>query len=251
MRAGARLDGEWISGEPVTEGFDSVRMPATGIGIGLRLEDGQVAWGDAISVQYPGVADRDPPLLAARYIPQLAERLAPALAGLETDGFRDADSRAMQALADGSLSHKAIEYGLSQALLVAAARSSGRTMAEVVCAEFDCPLVAEPVPVFAQTGDRNRDNADKMIMKRVDAIPHGLINIAASSGREGEAFLEYVGWLTERIRQLAPAPATRPHCIRPLRDRGPALRDDPHHRRLISPASPQPRRRSPCGSRRP
>ena len=203
VRADARADGEWISGTPLTKGFDTVRIPAAGIAIGLTLDDGSLVWGDAISVQYPGVADRDPPLVAGEYTPLLSERLAPALVGVETAAFREADREAGEALRRSSLSHKGVEYGLSQALLAAAARSSGCTMAEIVCREFDQPLVPAAVPVFAQTGDRQHANADKMIMKRVDALPHGLINNLAKFGAEGEVFLEYVAWIVERIRLLS------------------------------------------------
>ncbi|HEX4520629.1 MAG TPA: methylaspartate ammonia-lyase [Gaiellaceae bacterium] len=203
VRAGARADGEWISGDPVTGGFSAVRMPATGIAVGLRLDDGTLVWGDAISVQYPGVADRDPPLVAETYLPLLAERLGPALSRLETSGFRTADREAVAVLEQAGLSHKAIEYGVSQALLAAAAHAGGCTMAEIVCREFELPVRAEPVPIFAQTGDRRHDNADKMIMKRVDVLPHGLINNAEKFGPDGEAFLEYVAWIAGRIAQLS------------------------------------------------
>ncbi len=203
VRAGARADGEWISGDPVTEGFSAVRIPATGIAVGLRLEDGSLVWGDAISVQYPGVADRDPPLIAETYLPRLREHLGPALDELETAGFREADREVRQILAGAGLGHKAIEYGFSQALLAAAAHSAGSTMAEVVCDEFALPLRPVPVPIFAQTGDRRHDNADKMILKRLDALPHGLINNIDKFGPDGGAFLEYVAWIAARIGQLA------------------------------------------------
>jgi len=204
VRSGARSDGGWISGTPLTQGFDAVRIPATGIGIGLRLEDDSLVWGDAISVQYPGVADRDPPL-GHHYLPLLRERLVPALTGCETSTFREADRAVTGILAECGLTHTAIAYGASQALLAAAARSRDRTMAEVICREFAFPLTPSPVPIFAQTGELSRGNADKMIMKRIDALPHGLINNVLKFGRNGETFVEYVEWIVARIGLLAPA----------------------------------------------
>jgi len=64
--------------------------------------------------------------------------------------------------------------------------------------------VARPVPIFAQSGDERVTNADKMILKRVDVMPHGLINnVAKKLGPNGELFLDYVRWLKRRVHQLA------------------------------------------------
>ena len=67
IRRGAERNGEWYEGSPITEGFVSVRMPAASLGIGLMLEDGSVHWGDAMSVQYAGVAGRDAPFSPGSY----------------------------------------------------------------------------------------------------------------------------------------------------------------------------------------
>jgi methylaspartate ammonia-lyase len=200
----------WFVGKPLTPGFDSVRMPAVGIGVGLELDDSFVAWGDAVSVQYPGVADRDPPMRIDEVAAALRDRLAPALVGLRTDAFRAADERAAVALAEQGLTHKAVAFGLSQALLAAAAHATRRSMAETICDEFGLPLRLEPVPIFAQTGDRPRENVDKMILKGVDVLPHGLVNNLEKFGADGEAFLEYVGWTARRVGQLSPWPGYAP-----------------------------------------
>jgi hypothetical protein len=50
--------GHYLGG-PQTEGFDAIRMPARSLGIGLLLEDGHVAWGDMMSVQYAGAGGRE------------------------------------------------------------------------------------------------------------------------------------------------------------------------------------------------
>ncbi|MFI6153005.1 methylaspartate ammonia-lyase [Kitasatospora sp. NPDC051170] len=203
IRGGAVADGQWYRGRPVTSGFSSVRTPARALGIGLRLEDGRIAWGDAMAVQYAGLDGRDP--LVGPGEEALGE-LRGVLVGLEADAFRPALAAALAALPEAGAS---LRYGLSQALLDAAAQAGNRTMCEVLCAEYGLPVVVEPVPVYAQTGDERYGNADKMIIKRVDALPHGLINNRAKFGAEGEKLLAYVGWLAERITLLG-GPGYRP-----------------------------------------
>ncbi len=112
---------------------------------------------------------------------------------------------------DGRRLHTAIRYGLSQALLHARALATGRIMAEVVCEEYGLPVVAERVPIFGQSGDDRYINVDKMIMKRVDVLPHALINnVKTKLGHEGELLREYVGWLVDRIRKVRTDPSYVP-----------------------------------------
>ena len=59
------------------------------------------------------------------------------------------------------------------------------------------------MPIYAQSGDDRYDNVDKMILKHVDVLPHGLINtVDGKLGRRGELLLDYVGWVRDRILQL-------------------------------------------------
>ena len=84
-------------------------------------------------------------------------------------------------------------------------------MAEVVRDEYDTGAPLLPVPLYAQTGDERYSNAEKMILKGVDVLPHGLINnVAEKFGASGEILADYVRWLVGRISDLAPSPGYRP-----------------------------------------
>ena len=203
VRAGAKVDGEFLDGQPVTPGFTRVRQPAVGVGIGFRLEAGALLWGDAIGVQYPGVADRDPPLDPGQYSTTLVDALAP-LVGTDITDFRSADLTARELLRAAELVHTGLEYGVSQALLAVSAVARGMPMAAVICREFSLPPATRPVPIFAQSGERRHANADKMIMKQVDVLPHGLINNVEKFGDDGSNVLDYTRWLVQRIKLIAP-----------------------------------------------
>jgi methylaspartate ammonia-lyase len=96
----------------------------------------------------------------------------------------------------------AAAYGLSQALLDAAAHRAGRTMADVVADEWGLERPTLAVPVFAQTGEEREANVDTMILKEVDSLPHGLINDRTLVGTDGEALVAYVRWVRERVERL-------------------------------------------------
>ena len=64
IKQGAGHDGVFYVGQPVTEGFQSIRQAGESISVMLILEDGQMAYGDCAAVQYSGAGGRDPLFLA-------------------------------------------------------------------------------------------------------------------------------------------------------------------------------------------
>jgi methylaspartate ammonia-lyase len=57
--------------------------------------------------------------------------------------------------------------------------------------------------MFVQCGDDRYDNVDKMILKRADVLPHGLVNnVDTKLGRDGNLLLDYIGWVRDRIVAL-------------------------------------------------
>ena len=200
IKQGAGHDGVFYTGAPVTEGFTSVRQAGESISVMLILEDGQIAYGDCAAVQYSGAGGRDPLFLAKDFIPLIDEHIKPQLIGKEADNFR-ALAAMMEAIqVDGKRLHTAIRYGLSQALLDAVAKATGRLMCEVVADEYGCTVSDKPIPVFTQSGDARYDNSDKMIIKGAQVLPHALINnVKDKLGEKGEKLAEYVAWLRDRI----------------------------------------------------
>src|SRR5690606_6521517 len=89
IKAGAKRDGFFYLGEPMVPGHVKVRQPGESISIILELESGEVAFGDAVAIQYSGVVGRDPVLIADTFAPDVDRYLAPYLVGRELTSFRD------------------------------------------------------------------------------------------------------------------------------------------------------------------
>ncbi|HBG09088.1 MAG: methylaspartate ammonia-lyase [Limnochordia bacterium] len=196
-------NGLTYDGVPVTPGFVKIRQAGESVSIQLVLDDGQVAYGDCAAVQYSGAGGRDPLFLADKYIPQIQEYVVPRLIGRKLTSFR-ALAEEIDGLRNGEDKplHTAIRYGVTQAILDAVARSRKLTMAEVIVEEYGLELKAAPVKIFAQTGDDRRLNADRMIIKHVDVLPHGLFNNINKLGRQGEHLRDYLAWLKQRVQEL-------------------------------------------------
>lgn len=200
IKQGAGHDGVFYVGNPVTEGFKSVRQAGESISVMIVLEDSQIAYGDCAAVQYSGAGGRDPLFLANDFIPIIDKYIKPELVGKEADNFRKLAAMMEAIEVDGKRLHTAIRYGVSQAILDAVAKATGRMMCEVVADEYGCTVSDTPVPIFTQSGDDRYDNADKMIIKGAQVLPHALINnVDTKLGKNGEKLAEYVAWLRDRI----------------------------------------------------
>lgn len=205
IRHGAKHDGFMYAGEPETPGFRAIRQASESISVMLVLEDGQIACGDCVAVQYSGSGGRDPLLSADVYIPYIERVIVPRLIGREMTSFRELAEEfdTMKDPETGKAVHTAIRYGLTGALLDAVARSKRKLMAEVIAEEYGTTVSDRLIPIYAQSGDDRYDNVDKMLMKRVDVLPHGLINnVEEKFGAKGEILLDYIRWITDRIEML-------------------------------------------------
>ncbi len=204
IRAGAVADGAAYGGDPVTPGFAAVREAGEALSVLLVLQDGQVAQGDCAAVQYSGVGGREPLFRAAAGAEVIGQHVAPLLLDASVDSFRGLAERVDTHLVDGVRLPAAVRYGVTQALLDATARARHVTMAEVIRDEYATGIEIAVVPMFVQSGDDRYSNVDKMILKRADVLPHGLINHIDKLGSDGSVLLGYAGWVRDRVLELGP-----------------------------------------------
>lgn len=208
---GAEQDGFAYLGEPRTSGFARIRQPGESVLVALRTEEGVVGLGDCCSPQYSGAGGRDRPFIAREAMATIEGQVAPRLEGRDIADFRSL-SVEMDGWAEDEPSITAsIRYGVSQAILNAVAQSQRVTAAEVVANEYGLDIATRPIPIYAQCGEDRYINVDKMIMKQIDIVPHGLINNAARLvGNDGAIFLDYVSWVRDRILKMRPTDKYHP-----------------------------------------
>ncbi len=204
IKQGAEHDGFTYEGEPVTDGFDEIRQAGESIIVDVELADGTVARGDCAAVQYSGAGGRDPLFKAEEYAPVIEGPVADELEGRDATDFLDNAELLEEMEVDGDRLHTAIRYGVSQALLAAAAEAQNTTKTDVMADALGTEPATEPVPVFGQSGDDRYTNTEKMFIKGVPVLPHALINSVEKIGENGETLLEYVEWLVERSQELGP-----------------------------------------------
>ncbi|WP_058996153.1 methylaspartate ammonia-lyase [Haloarcula sp. CBA1127] len=209
IKDGATQSGFAYDGQPVTDGFDRIREAGEALIVEIELADGSIATGDCAAVQYSGAGGRDPLFRAEKYRPVVEGAVADALRGQDATQF-GANATMLEEMnaqrSGGDQLHTAVRYGVSQALLNAAAQARGVTPTDVLADTYDTDPATSPVPVFGQSGDERRINAEKMLIKGVPVLPHGLFNSVEKVGENGEGLRDYLAWLSDRATALGPEP---------------------------------------------
>ena len=203
IQQGPKLDGNFYLGNPVTEGFKSIRQAGESVSVMLILEDGQTAFGDCATGQYSGIGGRDKPFFAEEVLVFIRDKIVHNLIGMEITNFRDISEQIENMKVDGVKLHTGIRYGITQALLDAVAKKENLTMAEIICKEYGTRPSNKRIPIFIQTGDDRYIGTDKGIMKRAEVLPHALIkHIEDEVGNDGEKLLAYAKWIKKRIETI-------------------------------------------------
>jgi methylaspartate ammonia-lyase len=207
IKAGkAQPNGSLYDGEPMSAGFTRIIEPATIISIMLVLEDGQVAFGDCADVILAGVAGRDPAFNARPHIDYVRTDIAAALRGRDISQFKP-NAEAMDRFEhDGKRLHTAIRYGVSQALLHAAALAHKQTMAEVIAREYGASIATQPIPILASCHKDDPGQLDRVILKRVELLPHASFQIVSEHvGLQGEKLAAFVRRVASRCKEIGDA----------------------------------------------
>ena len=204
IKAGAKANGFAFEGKPVTPGFTSIVQPGTALSVMLRLEDGQIAFGDCLDVILTGFAGRDPLFIAKDQQVIVESEVRHRLIGRELHKFRPLAAEIDGVIHNGRVIHTGLRFGITQALLHAVALAHRKTMAEVIADEYGCALAKAPIPILASS--LHLDDhlmIDRMIMKQAHLLPHASIHhVERELGLDGGKLVDYASRLTKRIKEI-------------------------------------------------
>jgi len=181
-----------------TPGFSFVREIAEVVSVGIQTEDGLWSWGDCVGVSYSGKSGRESAFRAREGLEQVDKILGPFLKDKKLTTFREV----MNELNLLNL-HRAVRYGISQALIKAIAQSHREKIWQTIQREWGITDLVKEVPIQGSSGNNRQVNADKMIVNQLAGLPHGQIDdIPNQLGSRGEVLLSYAKWLKARIYEL-------------------------------------------------
>lgn len=179
--------------------FKYLREPGEAVSVGVELDDNTIHWGDCVSVAYAGKAGRDGAFRSKEGIREITEVIAPLLANLQVISFRETVD-----VTEKTDTSVAVRYGISQALLRARAHQRRKSPCSILCEEWNLPLPSTRPALHAQSGSERYSTVDKMIARRIQSLPHGLVDdIPDQLGSRGEKLVEYAGWIRNRLARVS------------------------------------------------
>lgn len=205
IKQGAEEDGFIYKGAPVTPGFKHVRQPGVAVSVMFILENGDMAYGDCAVAQYAASDGREVPNTADKLIDMINKHVVPYFVGMDLTEFKStAEQFDRYEFPEIGVLPASIRYGVTQAILESVSKIKHCTMCEVVLEEYHLPIDLTPVRLNAQSGDDRYQNVDKMILKKVGMMPHGLINNVEKKlgAGDGKIFLNWIEWVTQRIKEI-------------------------------------------------
>ena len=205
VKAGARPNGTFLEGKPLTPGYTHIVQAGGIISVMLILEDGCVAVGECADVIFSGLAGRDPLFIPREHLPVLESVVRPWLVGRDVDAFRSHAEEIDDFQVAGKRLHSALRYGLTQALLNATATARRETGAEVIAREYGTRMQAQPVGILASCHRGDGLQLDRVIMKRAAVLPHASFTLARDLGPGGQVLLDYASAISRRIQEVGEA----------------------------------------------
>ncbi|HWL30223.1 MAG TPA: methylaspartate ammonia-lyase [Burkholderiaceae bacterium] len=197
IQTGAEADGFFFKGAPITPGFSAIREPSVAFCIIIELSDGQLAYGDCTTVLNAGYAGRPRPLRADD-LPRVQAALAAKFEGRKFAGFRTAAALLDELELERDLLTP-VAFGVSQALLSAAALASRKLMARVLMDEYEITERYDTPGLAGSCGGQWEQNVEKAIVRGVDMFPQSAIQTQAQC----ERLPDYVSWIVKRVGELA------------------------------------------------
>lgn len=204
IKAGAKPNGLLLfDGEPKTPGFKRIIQPGKTVSVMLILEDDSMAFGDCAEVILVGLAGRDPMFDPDSALPIINGAVAELLVGQDVTTFKALAEQVDKLVVDGKRLHTAIRYGVTQALLDAAAKANKVTLAEVISREYGTTPMTKRIPVLAGAQRYDWATHDRMIVKRADVFPHTpFLSVEHHIGYDGGLLVEYMEKLKARIEEV-------------------------------------------------
>jgi methylaspartate ammonia-lyase len=198
----------WI-GEPMLPGFTKIQEKAQIVSLMLIMEDGTIAHGDCVDVAAAGFSGRDRVFLPHEHMDDIRKHVAEPLVGVDITDFRALAEQFDRPQANGRRLHTAVRYGVTQAILHAAALSRREQMVEVIARDYKAEgaEIETVMPrILASCMRDNHNLHERMIVKRADLLPHANFGLVDKHvGRDGQLFIDWISKFAARIKELGDA----------------------------------------------
>ena len=184
--------------------YPFTRTPAPVVGVGIKLEDDSVHWGDAVAVSFGGKSGRAGPGSSDELEKWFKTDFKSWCIGL--------DALSWKALEDAFLArHKTVppfvRYAVSQSFLSVCSHANSLNPATLIARDLGLTPSKTPIPLHGSSGANWDDTVDRMLARKLSYLPQGQFeNLDTQIGNEGEHLLRWIEGFKLRSAKFGYAP---------------------------------------------
>jgi methylaspartate ammonia-lyase len=170
--------------------YPHARTPAPVVGVGLKLEDSSIHWGDAVAVSFGGKSGRAGPGTPASVETWFNNEFKPWCIGRGVTGWQKLEQ---SFLTEHPKTPAFMRYAVSQAFLSAASHPQGLSFAQLIARDLNLQITKNLIPLQGSCGANWDDTVDRMLARHLPYLPQGQFeNLQEQIGSSGERLLKWV-----------------------------------------------------------
>lgn len=180
--------------------YPFVRTPAPVVGIGLKLDDGSIHWGDAVAVSFGGKAGRAGPGSPDDLERWFKTDFKSWLLGREVSGWLSLEDSFLAAY---TATPAFIRYAVSQAFLSVASHVAGMSSFQLIAKDLGLTPAKQPITLHGSSGGNWDDTVDRMLARKLCFLPQGQFeNLESQIGPGGVNLLTWIDGFKQRAARF-------------------------------------------------
>jgi methylaspartate ammonia-lyase len=176
--------------------FPYVRTPAPVIGVGLKIEDGRIFFGDSVAVSFSGKSGRAIAGSQEDLESWFKNDFSSWIKTQEISSWIDLERNFINKF---PATPAFVRYAVSQALVGASSAIHNQPPAVLMARELGRPLAKSPIPSHGSSGADFGATVDRMLARRIPFLPQGQFeDLDAQIGSNGK---QLVVWIREFVNR--------------------------------------------------
>jgi methylaspartate ammonia-lyase len=176
--------------------YPFVRTPAPVVGVGIKLDDGSVHWGDGVAVSFGGKAGRAGPGSPGELEKWFKSDFKSWCVGRDVSTWKQLEESFLQGQ---KTTPPFVRYAVSQAFLSACSHVNQMPSASLIARDLGLTVSKTPIPLHGSSGANWDDTVDRMLARRLSYLPQGQFeNLDAQIGSGGGQLLKWIDVFKQR-----------------------------------------------------
>lgn len=180
--------------------YPFVRTSAPVVGVGIKLDDGSVHWGDGVAVSFGGKAGRAGPGSPDELEKWFKSDFKSWCVGRDVSTWQHLEESFLKGQ---KTTPPFVRYAVSQAFLSACSHVNQLPSASLIARDLGLTVSKTPIPLHGSSGANWDDTVDRMLARKLIYLPQGQFeNLDAQIGSGGGQLFKWIDGFKQRAARF-------------------------------------------------